>query len=333
MPPLNSIMRRPNTLPAFTPGEYTSAHALLASQVATMMGRKFEEGDWTAVYCAAKGIPNRGWSNLNLDVIYECLGVEQKMLCTESKKSIKEYCGTTLMHPAATRSIRIPSSDEDPTQIARDVLMQYAELLEERTRFVAQNCSNGAPDMRVGWLLWQVALREFLYFEQEVIAPDPNDYWAEWKESGGGSRKKSKNLWVYEAETGKKRYSITTSAGAKIQPYFDVPPPNDPNLYYFLVQGEIVDGGLIRIWVTRTTALLLKQILGSLERDVISQAILKTAVAFQENEPTLRDKKTADLELAEPILITQAAYEALTKAFEGISDEHMIQLFLRHLMN
>ena len=47
-----------------------------------MMGRKFEEGDWADVYCTAKNIPNRGWSNLNIDVIYNGLGVEHKMTVT-----------------------------------------------------------------------------------------------------------------------------------------------------------------------------------------------------------------------------------------------------------
>jgi hypothetical protein len=60
------------------------------------------------------------------------LGVEHKMLCVQSGKRIKEYCGTSLMHPAATRSIRIPSTAGDPTETAHDVLRQYAELIERR---------------------------------------------------------------------------------------------------------------------------------------------------------------------------------------------------------
>jgi hypothetical protein len=36
---------------------------------------------------------------------------------------------------------------------------------------------------------------EFLYFELEMVPPKPEDYWAEWHESGGkGVRKKSINL-------------------------------------------------------------------------------------------------------------------------------------------
>ena len=51
-------MQRPRVLQAFTQAEYEKAHQLLATKVAFMMGRKFEEGDWADVYCGAKGIPH-----------------------------------------------------------------------------------------------------------------------------------------------------------------------------------------------------------------------------------------------------------------------------------
>jgi len=321
-------MRRPSTLLAFSAEEYVKAHALLASRVATMMGRKFEEGDWSYVYCTAKGIPNQGWSNLHIDIMCKQLGVEQKMLCVQSNKSIKEYCGTSRMHPSATRSIRVPS-EGDPTALAREVLQQYADLITKRRQKVAENEPGVEPDMRIGWFLWQESLEEFMYFEEEMLAPNPNDYWAKWKESGGGARKTSKNLWVYETETGRKRYSITTSAGAKIQPYFDVPPPNDPNLYYFRVQGEELEGGLTRIWITSTTALLLKKIFGNLDTETISAAIMETAkgVTAIKDEDEKRNK--VDVELAQPIYITRDAYFALKQAFFGINDDHMVQLFVQ----
>lgn len=63
-------MRYPKTLSAFSTDEKAKAHMLLASRVAAMLGRKFEEGDWAVVYHTAKGIPQRGWSNLNIDVMY-----------------------------------------------------------------------------------------------------------------------------------------------------------------------------------------------------------------------------------------------------------------------
>jgi len=106
-------MRRPKTLPAFTKEEREKAHALLATHVAFMMGRKLEEGDWSQVYCRAKGIPERGWSNLNIDVMYRGLGVEHKALRRPSDAPLESVCGTRLMHPAATRSIRISSTDQD----------------------------------------------------------------------------------------------------------------------------------------------------------------------------------------------------------------------------
>lgn len=323
-------MRYPKTLAAFSHVEFANAHRFLASRVAMMMGRKFEEGDWSYVYCSAKGIPDEGWSNLHIDVMYESLGVEHKMLCVRSGKPVKDYCGTRLMHPAATRSIRIPSIEGDPTGIAQEILQQYADLVEQRRQRVAENAFGQEPDMRIGWLLWQVDLVEFLYFEQEMLPPDPNDYWAEWHERTSGNRKPSKNLWVYESETGVKRYSITTSAGAKIQPYFDVPPPNDSNLYYFCVQGEEIENGLIRMWVTPTTALVLSRLVGSIDTGEVSKAIInqaKEAVALKEK----RFECVQGGGLAKPIYITEQAYAALKKAFAGVSDEHMMQLFVQFL--
>jgi len=82
-----------------------------------------------------------------------------------------------------------------------------------------------------------------------MVAPNPKDFYAEWHDSGGGARKASRNLWVFDKATGHKRYSITTSAGAKIQPYFDVPPPNDTNVYLFTVIGEVIGVGMVRVWL------------------------------------------------------------------------------------
>lgn len=295
------------------------------------MGRKFEEGDWSYVYRAANALPDSGWSNLNIDVMHGSLGVEHKMLCVRSDVRIKEHCGTSPMHPSATRSIRIPSTKGDATETARDVLRQYAELIEQRRQKVAENAPGSVPDMRIGWLLWQESLKEFLYFENEMLPPNPDDYWAEWKESGGGTRKSSKNLWVYENSTGRKRYSITTSAGAKIQLYFDVPAPNDPNLYYFWVQGEELEGGLVRMWITSTTALFLKRTLGNLDQRTVSSAIVTAAQVVSRTLKEDLETHNKNVDLAEPVLITREAYQALTIAFNGVSDEHMIQLFVRYL--
>lgn len=70
-----------NTLAAFTSEQKAWAKVLLATTVAKMMGRKFEEDDWAAVYCRTKGIPKGNWSNLHIDVMHEGLGIEHKMLC------------------------------------------------------------------------------------------------------------------------------------------------------------------------------------------------------------------------------------------------------------
>lgn len=290
-----------------------------------MMGRKLEETDWTIVYCRAKGIPVAGWSNLHMDVIHGKLGVEHKMLCTRSAQPIAELCGTTLMHPAATRSIRIPNTT-DATRAAQEVLKQYADLINERRRKI-EATAGGRADMRTGWLLWQESLREFLYFEEEMLSPNPADYRAEWKESGGGARKASKNLWVYEKEGGRKRFSITTAAGAKIQPYFDVPPPDDPSVYIFVAQGEQLPGGLVRLWVSDLTAHALEQTFGSLEAGKLSKAILDAVANGAKSK--LADAQTGHE--AREIVVQATAYDALCSAFEGVGDEHRMQLFLRSL--
>jgi len=296
------------------------------------------------------------------------LGVEHKMLCVRSDQGIRSACGTTLMHPAGTRSIRIPA-EQNATLAARDVLRQYADLIGTRTGLVRilHHFHSGqiqrdeaiaqvadlfkitpqsagklvpkvsvpvrgiaddvAPDMRTGWLLWQESLCEFLYFEEPTVAPDPSDYYAEWVDSGGGRRKQSRNLWVFHNETRAKRFSVTTEAGAKIQPYFDVPPPNDPNLYYFVVQGEVVAGGAIRMWLTQNTADYLRRLLGSLEPERLSQAIVETA-----QRTVLREAPIDQFgEVAVQVLITADAYGTLKRHFQGVSDEHMMQILLRAL--
>lgn len=319
---------RPKTLLAFTVDQYDRAKRLLAARVAYMMGRKFEEDDWAHVYCTAKNIPHTGWSNLNIDIMHKGLGVEHKML-KKSNKSLRDLCGSSLMHPSATRSIRIPALESDPNEVMYDVLTQYAELISERTEKVLEDSPGIVPDMRIGWLLWQESLKEFLYFEEEMLPPNPIEYFAEWRDSGGSSRKTSKNLWIFEKETGRKRYSVTTSAGAKIQPYFDVPPPNDPNLYFFRVQAEELENNLVRIWVTESTARELKNILGSISTATMSNTILRAAselTAYVKEEEVV-------FEVAVAIIISLEAYSALVDFFPGVSDEHMMQMLLQHLLN
>lgn len=320
-------MRQPQTLPAFTEDQRTSVHRLLASKVAFMMGRKFEEGDWANVYCAAKGIPNRGWSNLNIDVMHEGLGVEHKMLRSLADEKLKDLCGTRLMHPAATRSIRVPSVDSDPNDVMRDVLNQYSSLIRARRQKVKDDAGGRDQDMRIGWLLWQSSLREFMYFEQEMLEPNPDDYFAEWRDSGGGARKSSRNLWIFESDSRQKRYSVTTAAGAKIQPYFDVPPPNDPNLYWFRVQGEELESGLIRLWVAASTARELGRLVGDLTPENVGLAIASAAASTSESDGEV----TVVREEALSILLGLDSYILLATTCPGVSDEHMMQLLVYRL--
>jgi hypothetical protein len=250
------------TLPVFDEHQAAQAKHLLATQISLMMGRKYEENDWADVYETVKEIPRSSWSNLSIDVMHGNLGVEHKMLCRPSDRPILTECGLDLMHPAGTRAIRIPDI-EDATAAARHILGQYRALIARRAAIVKVlhgfshgqmrrgealdylvrelgfgrqsaeklvpatpvpfGAADSRPDMRFGWLLWKSSLDEFLYFEEEMIAPDPARYRAEWRASGGGRRLASRNLWVYDEVTGRKVYSITTSAGAKIQPYFRYP--------------------------------------------------------------------------------------------------------------
>jgi hypothetical protein len=315
------------SLPAFTPEQRETAHRLLAAKVARMMGRKLEEGDWAEVYCRAKGLPNQGWSNLNIDVVHEGLGVEHKMLCYRSNANIAQACGETLMHPAATRSIRIPTGRVSAERAMRDILQQYAELIQQRTDKVREAAPRGTrPDMRTGWLLWQESLRQFLYFEERMAAPNPDRYNAEWVESGGGSRKSSRNLWIYERDTGRKRFSVTTSAGAKIQPYFEVPPPNDPNLYIFTVIGEVINDGTVRCWLTHTTLQDLETVLGQVNSQTVIRAIQQNLadMPVAEAGPIVQDP-------AEPLDISAEAYGLLRSRLPSVNDDHCFQLLIRLL--
>jgi len=252
------------------------------------------------------------------------------MMCVRKKSSIKEFCGTSLMHPAATRSIRTGSIERPANIAAKDILIQYGELIELRRSKVAETCKNGQmPDMRTGWLLWQLDLDEFLYYEEEMLAPDYRNYYAEWNvRPARGARKSTKNLWIYEIATGKKKYSVTTEAGAKIQPYFDVPPPTDKNLCYFKVQGEEVEGKNIRVWITQATALCLKAVLHTLDGARISEEAEKLPLAITAREGTV---PTETLDQALPILISKIAYRNLRLRFKGKSDEHMMQQFAQYL--
>jgi hypothetical protein len=317
------------TLPVFSEEQLKLAKELLAARVATMLGRKMEEDDWSFVYCNAKRIPETGWSNLNIDVAYQGLGVEHKMLKDSRAGSLLNLCGTRPMHPAGTRSIR-PNLDSAADEAAKDVLEQYGELIESRTARVRETSRNRSVDMRFGWLIWKERLNEFLYFEEPMLPPNPEDYFAQWVENkAGGSRKSSVNLWIYERDSGQKAYSVTTSAGAKVQPYFQVPNPRDENLYHFVVQGMEGPRGLVEVWLTRSTSKYLELLLGDLSTDSLSQAILE----FELEEEVEGDPQTAQggfltaRDIAIPVKISKDAYRKLNTLFEPVSDEYLFQQF------
>jgi hypothetical protein len=320
-------MKRPKILPAFTSDERKKAHELLATRVAFMMGRKFEEGDWADVYCTAKGIPNQGWSNLNLDIVYKGLGVEHKMLRPNGDKLVSEVFGSRLMHPSATRSIRI--TDGEANAVMKDVLEQYADFLKKRQEVVYKQFPNKEPDMRTGWLLWQSNLKDFIYFEEETLIPDPNDYIAEWHENNSrGARKASRSLWIYEKGTGDKKYSVTTDAGAKIQPYFVVPPASEPNLYFFRVQGEEYGKGLVRIWIPTTLARELSRLTGELSAENLENVISDVLSGIKEP----KGEYNAKPEEASSLVLKAETYSRLDSIFpNAVSDSHKIQLLVEML--
>jgi len=317
-------------LQAFTDTEKECAKRWLAAQVASMMGRKLEEGDWSRVYCRAKNIPDEGWSNLRIDINYQGLGLEMKLLRVPGLrgKPIKSVCGTTLMHPAATRSIRIDDTSCNATDVMRDVFKQYAELIQARTNRVKEAAPKKTPDMRTGWLIWEDNLTEFLYFEERLFPPNPEQFIAEWNATPAkGARKASKSLWIYDKDTRQKRYSVTTSAGIKIQPYFDVPPPSEKNLYYFRVQSEPVSATTVRLWVSATTARALKSKLGSLDLATVSTAILRAI----EHVGKIVQAPEKEEGFAVAVDISREAHVQLLAAWEAVSDEHRAQLLLNAL--
>jgi hypothetical protein len=288
-----------------------------------MGARKLEEGDWADVYGRAKGIPNRGWSNLQIDVMHNGLGVEQKMLRVES---VRAALGSRKMHPAATRSIRIPERTEDPHRVMAEVLSQYAELIEQRRKRVRETSPHGKADLRTGWLLWQDDLTEFAYFEEEMIAPNPSAYRAEWHSSGGGSRKRSRNLWIFEKNTGIKRYSVTTQAGAKIQPYFDIPRLGSDELYLLRVQGFRLGDGRVRLSVSHSTAQELAAELGTLAADRVEAAISSVYQAISAGTVDV----LRDAESFKEIDISEESYRQLCESFPVANDDLRMQQLSEH---
>jgi hypothetical protein len=253
------------------------------------------------------------------------VGVEQKMICFRKGPMPLAY-GQRLMHPSATRAFRIGDARRDADEVMRDVLGQYAELLERHRQAVqAASGSDEEVELRMGWLLWEPGLREFLYFEEAIIPPNPDDYRAIWKEhKRKGRRLDTTNLWIYEKATDVKRYSITNEAGAKVQPYFDVPSVDDPNVHLFTIVGERVDDDRVRMWLTRKTVDELAETVGSLDLGEVSEAVIaiaeQLAAAASEEQPV-------DVTVV-PVEIRVEAYERLTQVVTAVNDDHLIRQML-----
>ena len=311
------------TLPAeLSQAEKERVKRLLASKVVGMFGRKLEEADWTEVYCKARGIPNQGWSNLKLDVMVPGLGLEIKMLGVKDVPIVNQ-CGTSLMHPSATRSISLPTGDAHSAM--EQVLTEYSELLESRRRSVDDQF--GVPsELRSGWLLWKRSLDEFLYFEEKLEVPDFSKYTADWYEhNSDGARRRSRNLWIFD-QNGRKRYSVTTERGVKVQPYFDIPPLGAKNLAIFKIQGEEVENDAVRIWLTASTYENLLSIFNTKSYSTEMSKLLGGLPAISEGD--VLESLEADLR---EIKIDKAVYENLCEKIEGVSDEHRMRQFISHV--
>jgi hypothetical protein len=287
-----------------------------------MFGRKLEEADWTEVYCKARGIPNQGWSNLKLDVMVPGLGLEIKMLGVKDVPIVNQ-CGTSLMHPSATRSISLPTGDAHSAM--EQVLTEYSELLESRRRSVDDQFGVRS-ELRSGWLLWKRSLDEFLYFEEKLEVPDFSKYTADWYEhNSDGARRRSRNLWIFD-QNGRKRYSVTTERGVKVQPYFDIPPLGAKNLAIFKIQGEEVENDAVRIWLTASTYENLLSIFNTKSYSTEMSKLLGGLPAISEGD--VLESLEADLR---EIKIDKAVYENLCEKIEGVSDEHRMRQFISHV--
>lgn len=106
-------------------------------------------------------------------------------------------------------------------------------------------------------------LTEFLYFEESLREPDPENFYAKFVVSThrGDLRR---NLYIFEKVTHVKRYSVTLpEKGAKIQPYFDVPIVGE-GAYLFRVPEDRRKP----VWLREETILALQRIAKSQRRDI-----------------------------------------------------------------
>jgi hypothetical protein len=209
---------------AFTEDEAATVQNLLEILVRALRqvpgGGKMEEGYWSFIYHSVRGVHAPGWSNLPMrDFAHAGIGVEMKLLQRDSPLNDQ---GRRLMHPAATRTISFDPSE--PAEICKvKVLQQFGEQITSFRGRVAEAGGTADADIRWGILLWSPNLDAFLYFEEQMTEPDPDNYRAEFV-AGSHRGKPTRNLHIFDRGTGVKRFSVTMpDKGAKVQPYFDVP--------------------------------------------------------------------------------------------------------------
>ena len=253
--PYNPMPHNPmphNPMPpilAFTKDEEALVQTMLETLVRSLRvvpgGGKMEEGYWNYIYHTIRNAPISTWSNLPMrDFLHNGLGVEMKLL---QRRSPLKAPGRRIMHPSVTRTLLFDSAlDAETCKV--QILEQFGTRIADFRRRIAQTCSGCTPDIRWGIFLWNSKLDEFLYFEEKLREPDPNDFYAHFIE-GKHRGNRTRNLHIFEKETNIKRYSITMpNNGAKLQPYFDVPSVGQ-GAYAF----RVPDDDRKPVWLTNAT--------------------------------------------------------------------------------
>lgn len=250
---------------AFTENEETSVQHMLETLVRSLRivpgGGKMEEGYWSYIYHTVRNAPVQGWSNLTMrDFCYNGLGVEMKLL--QRRLSPIADQGRRIMHPAATRALLFdPKLDAEICK--SQILEQFGVAIAEFRDRVSQTCLNCEPDIRWGVLLWSRNLDEFLYFEETIKEPNPDDFYARFVD-GRHRGDPTRNLHIFEKKTNVKRYSVTMpDKGSKLQPYFDVPMVGQ-GAYAFKVPND----GRKPLWLKEETIRYLEKTMTDQDQDI-----------------------------------------------------------------
>jgi hypothetical protein len=259
-------------LDVFTEAEIRRVQQMLETLVRALRivpgGGKMEEGYWSYIYETVREAPPRGWSNLTMrDYCHAGLGVEMKLL---SRKSPVSDQRKRLMHPSATRALVFNPAD-GAEACKNAVLEQLGAAIREFRERVAATCQDTEPLIRWGVLLWGESLEEFLYFEEEMIEPDRTQFRAELVD-GKHRGKPTRNLHIFERDTGIKRYSVTMPGkGAKLQPYFDIPREGE-GAYIFRVPID----NRKPVWLRDETIAALKAVSSSEDLDAVIIQLLQS---------------------------------------------------------